>query len=93
MSYTGEKNSNGIPPFSALPLRKQDPYLSAWGLYGEKDQLGALNRLTDEHGLFSLSFSPVPPFKQLANCFPLFSSSSKNRSGELFVLKIKLMEK
>lgn len=51
MSYTGEKNENGIPPFDALPLRKEDPYLSAWGLYGEGDQLGALNRLSDEHGL------------------------------------------
>jgi hypothetical protein len=39
-------NKDGIPPFSALPLRKADPYFSAWGLYGAADQLGTLNRLT-----------------------------------------------
>jgi hypothetical protein len=39
-------NKDGIPPFSALPLGKGDPYLSAWGLYGAADQLGTLNRLT-----------------------------------------------
>jgi hypothetical protein len=38
---------NGIPPFDALPLRKEDPYLSAWGLYGEDDELGALRRLDE----------------------------------------------
>jgi hypothetical protein len=41
-------NANGIPAFEDLPLRKGDPHHSAWGLYGEKDELGALNRLTDE---------------------------------------------
>jgi hypothetical protein len=41
-------NKNGIPPFSDLPLRKRDPHHSAWGLYGEGDELGALNRLTGE---------------------------------------------
>jgi hypothetical protein len=43
-----ELNENGIPPFSALPLRKTDPHHSAWGLYGDGDELGTLNRLTDE---------------------------------------------
>lgn len=38
---------NGLPKFSDLPLRKGDPHLSAWGLYGKDDQLGTLNRLTD----------------------------------------------
>ena len=41
-------NENGIPPFESLPLRKGDPKFSAWGLYGDDDQLGTLNRLTDE---------------------------------------------
>ncbi|KAI0834568.1 hypothetical protein F5Y06DRAFT_289666 [Hypoxylon sp. FL0890] len=46
---TGFKlNENGIPNFEALPLRKTDPHRAAWGLYGEKDELGTLNRLTDE---------------------------------------------
>lgn len=41
-------NENGIPPFESLPLGKDDPPWSAWGLYGETDELGTLNRLTDE---------------------------------------------
>lgn len=43
-----ELNENGIPPFDNLPLRKGDPFYSAWGLYGDKDELGTLNRITDE---------------------------------------------
>ena len=39
--------SRTIPPFSALPLQKDGPPYSAWGLYGPHDQLGTLNRLTD----------------------------------------------
>lgn len=45
-SPTTDLNKDGIPPFAALPLRKEDPYLSAWGLYGPHDDLGTLNRLT-----------------------------------------------
>jgi hypothetical protein len=45
-TYTGPLNSNGIPDFEKLPLRKEDPPLSAWGLYGPDDELGTLNRLT-----------------------------------------------
>ncbi|OTA91783.1 hypothetical protein M434DRAFT_75674 [Hypoxylon sp. CO27-5] len=41
-------NENGIPNFQDLPLRKTDPHRAAWGLYGDKDELGTLNRLTDE---------------------------------------------
>ncbi|KAL8822742.1 MAG: hypothetical protein Q9191_006528 [Dirinaria sp. TL-2023a] len=37
-----------IPRFDQLPLNKGDPPYSAWGLYGMKDQLGTLNRLTDD---------------------------------------------
>lgn len=39
---------NGLPKFSDLPLRKGDPHHSAWGLYGTDDELGTLNRLTDD---------------------------------------------
>ncbi|CAG8981597.1 hypothetical protein HYALB_00009476 [Hymenoscyphus albidus] len=49
MSSTSTKTPHGLPPFEALPLREGDPYLSAWGLYGADDQLGALHRLSDEH--------------------------------------------
>ncbi|KAI1104284.1 hypothetical protein F4804DRAFT_200322 [Jackrogersella minutella] len=41
-------NENGIPDFDDLPLRKTDPHHAAWGLYGDNDELGTLNRLTDE---------------------------------------------
>lgn len=44
-------NEHGIPPFESLPLREGDPIWSAWGLYGDKDELGTLNRLTDERVL------------------------------------------
>ncbi|OAG44387.1 hypothetical protein AYO21_01383 [Fonsecaea monophora] len=39
------------PPFESLPLRPDDPPFSAWGLYGDDDQLGALNLLTAENTL------------------------------------------
>jgi len=37
-----------LPKFSELPLNKNDPPYSAWGLYGKNDELGFLNRLTDD---------------------------------------------
>lgn len=40
-------SSNSHPPFSSLPLRKEDPPYSAWGLYGPHDELGTLNLLHD----------------------------------------------
>jgi hypothetical protein len=46
--YSGPLNENGIPNFEDLPLRKEDPQHAAWGLYGEKDELGTLNRLTGD---------------------------------------------
>lgn len=41
-------NQGSLPSFSDLPLRRGDPPYSARGLYGDHDQLDALNRLTDE---------------------------------------------
>lgn len=41
-------NENGVPDFDDLPLREGVPRLAAWGLYGEGDELGFLNRLTDQ---------------------------------------------
>jgi len=46
---TFKDSKNGIPEFEDLPLRKGDPHHSAWGLYGLNDELGTLNRLTDEN--------------------------------------------
>lgn len=41
-------NANGIPAFDSLPLQQDAPLYSAWNLYGPSDELGTLNRLTDE---------------------------------------------
>ena len=41
-------DEHGIPRFEDLPLQKGDPPHSAWGLYGKNDELGTLNRLTNE---------------------------------------------
>lgn len=37
------------PSFSSLPLKKDGPRGNAWGLFGSKDELGMLNRLTPEN--------------------------------------------
>lgn len=34
------------PSFDSMPLRKGDPKASAWGLWGDDDELGTLNLLT-----------------------------------------------
>ncbi|KAL1303379.1 hypothetical protein AAFC00_006774 [Neodothiora populina] len=39
---------SAIPSFDQLPIDKDGPFLNAWGLYGRSDQLGFLNRLTDQ---------------------------------------------
>lgn len=38
----------GLPKYSELPLDKAHPAGSAWGLWGDDDQLGTLNLLTEE---------------------------------------------
>ena len=43
--------ASGPPtPFSSLPLNKskEDAWYNAWGLYGDNDEKGFLNRVTDE---------------------------------------------
>ncbi|MCJ1303516.1 hypothetical protein MMC08_006326 [Hypocenomyce scalaris] len=37
-----------LPSFDELPLDKNGPFANAWGLFGERDQLGMLNLLTPE---------------------------------------------
>lgn len=44
-SHMGMSNR---PLFSSLPLRKGDPHHSAWGLWGDDDELGTLNLITEE---------------------------------------------
>lgn len=38
-----------LPPFEALPLRKDGPRGNAWGLFGDDDQCGMLNLLTSDN--------------------------------------------
>lgn len=69
------------PPFSSLPLLKDGPHGNAWGLWGAKDELGMLNRLTPantvaaskeiEHGIrvsvdWPLSAMAPPCFNRVA---------------------------
>jgi len=42
------------PPFESLPLQQDGPKGNAWGLFGEKDELGMLNRLTPGNTLAAL---------------------------------------
>ncbi|KAJ5135915.1 hypothetical protein N7448_004469 [Penicillium atrosanguineum] len=37
------------PPFDSLPLRQDGPRGNAWGLFGDQDEIGMLNRLTPEN--------------------------------------------
>lgn len=37
-----------LPKFSDLPLKESNPPHSAWGIWGDDDQLGCLNHLTPE---------------------------------------------
>jgi hypothetical protein len=50
MSTPSSPPSGPPIPFSALPLDKSNPdlYFNAWGLYGEQDERGFLNRQSDE---------------------------------------------
>ncbi|KAK4893792.1 hypothetical protein LTR27_007817 [Elasticomyces elasticus] len=40
--------ADSIPKFTDLPIDKNGPHHNAWGLYGKDDELGTLNRLTDD---------------------------------------------
>lgn len=42
----GDKKCKAMPAFADLPLRQGDPPYSAWGLWGEDDNIGALNWLS-----------------------------------------------
>ena len=44
-SSTG-KSVQQRPPFTDLPLQPHHPPYSAWGLWGDDDELGMLNSLT-----------------------------------------------
>lgn len=39
---------NNLPPYDQLPVKDGAPKRSAWGLFGDDDQLGCLNLITEE---------------------------------------------
>lgn len=63
-----EKDQNGQPKFETLPLKKGDPPYSAWGLYGPDDELGMLNRLTDERVVIAAK-EEVQSGTRFVDCF------------------------
>ncbi len=70
------KRDEHLPDFDALPVKPGNPPNSAWGLWGEDDEVGTLNLLTEERVLaaaglvrtgkiFALNWElelPDPPF-------------------------------
>ncbi|KAI1864853.1 uncharacterized protein JN550_008673 [Neoarthrinium moseri] len=69
-------NDNGVPDFDDLPLRKTDPHHSAWGLYGDKDELGFLNRLTNDR-VASAAKSEINTGQRISLNWPLNAQSRK----------------
>ena len=65
------------PSFDSLPMRRDGPRGNAWGLFGQDDQLGMLNRLTPENTIeaskeimYGLRISTDLPLDQLKTpCF------------------------
>lgn len=47
-TYPRYAREMAIPRFSDLPVDKSGPHHNAWTLYGKDDQLGTLNRLSDD---------------------------------------------
>lgn len=41
-------NTDSLPTFDQLPIDPKYPSQTAWGLWGEDDNLGTLNLLTEE---------------------------------------------
>ncbi|KAK8058687.1 hypothetical protein PG994_009135 [Apiospora phragmitis] len=72
-----EVNNNGIPNFEDLPLRKGDPHHSAWGLYGEHDELGTLNRLTDDR-VAAAARDEIKTGKRISLNWPLDAQSDRS---------------
>ncbi|KAI1332083.1 hypothetical protein F5Y16DRAFT_394784 [Xylariaceae sp. FL0255] len=69
-------NANGVPDFDDLPLRKSDPRLAAWGLYGDKDELGTLNRLTDKR-VAAAAAGEIKSGKRISMNWPLDAQPSR----------------
>lgn len=48
ISNTVSVSAVSRPRFDELPLRKGDPKGSAWGLWGDRDERGTLNLITED---------------------------------------------
>jgi kynurenine formamidase len=68
---TADSNGAGdrLPSYSELPVRPELPAKSAWGLWGDDDQLGTLNLLTDERTLKAARL--IAKGKVIPLCLPL----------------------
>lgn len=74
-----DTSGHSIPPFSALPLKKDGPPGNAWGLFGENDQLGRLNLLTPETTLEALKEVRSGKRISLDNTLDRFSTPAFSR--------------
>ncbi|KAF2993458.1 hypothetical protein E8E14_000178 [Neopestalotiopsis sp. 37M] len=76
-------NKNGVPDFDDLPLGKTDPRRSAWGLYGDKDELGFLNRLTNER-VAAAAKSEIQTGHRVSLNWPLDAQASQGNGTAFF---------
>ncbi|KAK2624960.1 hypothetical protein QTJ16_005329 [Diplocarpon rosae] len=89
------------PLFSSLPLKKDGPRGNAWGLFGDKDELGMLNRLTAETTLaatkeiiygvriatdWSMAMPKVPCFGRQAFHQQIFHKAPRTVNDDILTL-------
>jgi hypothetical protein len=63
-----------IPKFSDLPLDESGPHHNAWGLYGTNDQLGTLNRLSND--IVTSAAKEIKTGKRISLNWPLDAQGS-----------------
>jgi hypothetical protein len=56
-----------LPAFDELPIKPDYPPRSAWGVFGDDDQIGTLNLLTPERVAASARLTTISIHKSLRN--------------------------
>ena len=51
---------NNLPSYDRLPVKEGAPKGSAWGLFGDEDQLGCLNLITPEKTAEAVDLNEEP---------------------------------
>ena len=51
---------NNLPSYDQLPVKEGAPKRSAWGLFGDEDQLGCLNLITPEKTAEAVDLNEEP---------------------------------